>query len=253
MNNQMNSQEKLITVNNLSVAFGKKKVLRNLSIDLARGESLAVIGASGSGKSVLFKSILGLLDVRYSGRVSLLGIEPTTASRGKLTEAFKKIGMLFQYSALFDSLPLWQNVAFQAYQTKQLSKDEARAQAIELMERVGVTRDNADLFPAEISGGMKKRVGLARALFMKPELLFIDEPTAGLDPLMCRVIDNLVLENIRAYNATAVTITHDLDTVRHTASRVALLHEGVIAWQGTPAEMFASQNPIVKSFVEARR
>ncbi len=253
MSSIVNNPDNLITVKNLSVKFGNKQVLQNLSIHLARGESLAVIGASGSGKSVLFKSILGLLDVPYQGQVSLFGIEPAHASRNKLADVFQKIGMLFQYSALFDSLPLWQNVAFQAYQTKQLNKTEARSQAIDLMQRVGVGAENADLFPAEISGGMKKRVGLARALFMKPQLLFVDEPTAGLDPLMCRVIDNLVLENIRAYNATAITITHDLDTVRHTASRVALLHQGVIAWQGTPQEMFASQHPLVRAFVDARK
>lgn len=243
----------VITVNNLSVTFGNKQVLKNLQLHLAAGESLAIIGASGSGKSVLIKSILGLLDIAYDGEISLFGIEPAHASRADLTPVFKKIGMLFQYSALFDSLPLWQNVAFQAYETKLLSARDARSEAIALMARVGVKAENADLFPAEISGGMKKRVGLARALFMKPQLLFIDEPTAGLDPLMCRVIDELVLESIRDYKATAVTITHDLDTVRHTADRVALLHEGVIAWQGTPSEMFVSTDPIVKSFVEARR
>ncbi|MGI9461053.1 MAG: ABC transporter ATP-binding protein [Alphaproteobacteria bacterium] len=243
----------LISVNNLSVKFGSKQVLKNLYLHLDQGESLAVIGASGSGKSVLFKSILGLLEVAYQGRISLFGIEPSHASRSKLTEAFKKIGMLFQYAALFDSLPLWQNVAFQSYQTKQLNKSQARQQAIELMQRVGVAAENADLFPAEISGGMKKRVGLARALFMKPTLLFVDEPTSGLDPLMCRVIDDLVLENILAYNATAITITHDLDTVKRTASRVALLHHGTIAWQGTPDDMFQSPDPVVRAFVDARK
>lgn len=248
-----NTIEHLIRVENLSVQFADKQVLKNLQLSLHAGESLAVIGASGSGKSVLFKSILGLLEVPYQGEISLYGVEPAYVSKAEKAKAFEKIGMLFQYSALFDSLPLWQNIAFRPYMTKQITKQQAREGAKAMMAKVGLAHESIDLYPAEISGGMKKRVGLARALFTQPELLFIDEPTAGLDPLMCRVIDELIANNMADYKMSAITITHDLDTVRHTATRVALLHQGVIAWQGTPAEIYASDNPLVQAFVDARK
>ncbi|MEZ5912817.1 MAG: ATP-binding cassette domain-containing protein [Paracoccaceae bacterium] len=210
---------------------------------------MVIIGGSGTGKSVLLKCILGL--VRHdSGTISLDGQDVATAERDTFLARF---GMLFQGGALFDSLPVWQNVAFRLLRgTLKRPRDEARAIAVEKLRRVGLKPDVADLYPAELSGGMQKRVGLARAIAAEPEIIFFDEPTTGLDPIMAGVINELIREIVVEMGATAMTITHDMSSVRAIADRVAMLHDGVIKWTGPVAGMDASADPYLQQFIHGR-
>lgn len=227
-------------------AFGANAVLRGVDLHVARGTSVVVIGGSGSGKSVLLKCILGLMRPE-AGTIRVAGEDADHAGR----EAFlARFGMLFQGGALFDSLPVWQNVAFRLLRgTMKRPRAEARDIAVEKLRRVGLGPEVADLYPAELSGGMQKRVGLARAIAAAPEIIFFDEPTTGLDPIMAGVIDELIREIVVEMGATAMTITHDMRTVRAVADRVAMLHEGVIRWAGTVAEMDATPDPYVHQFI----
>ncbi len=233
----------MIAADDLHKAFGAKRVLTGVSLTVARGESLVVIGGSGTGKSVLLRCLLGL-ERADRGRVEIAGLtDPAPAALAR------HVGMLFQGAALFDSLPVWENVAFRLRRGPgRLDRRAARALAVEKLARVGLGEAVADLYPAELSGGMQKRVGLARAIAGDPPVLFFDEPTAGLDPIMAAVINGLIRGIVTEMGATAITITHDMTTLRQVADRVAMLHEGRVHWQGTAAEALATDEPVLRQF-----
>ncbi len=230
-------------------SFGPKKVLRGIDLTVPQGQSTVIIGGSGTGKSVTLKCVLGIIRPD-SGTIRVDG-QDITHARGRAREnALDKFGMLFQGGALFDSLPVWQNVAFRLLQgSRRLPRDQARDVAVEKLRRVGLSPDVADQFPAELSGGMQKRVGLARAIAAEPEIIFFDEPTTGLDPIMADVINDLIREIVVEMGATAMTITHDMGSVRKIADRVAMLHEGIMQWEGPIAEIETTENAYVHQFV----
>jgi len=240
----------MITLTDVHKRFGQNHVLQGATLSVGRGQSMVIIGGSGTGKSVLLKCILGLVKPD-SGEITVDG-QPTSDATDR--EAFlARFGMLFQGGALFDSLPVWQNVAFRLLRgaTKR-PKAEARDIAIEKLRRVGLKPDVADLYPSELSGGMQKRVGLARAIAADPEIIFFDEPTTGLDPIMSGVINDLIREIVTEMGATAMTITHDMSSVRAIADQVAMLHGGLIRWTGTVAEMDTTADPYVSQFIHGR-
>ena len=239
----------MIDLSNVTKTFGNNKVLRGINLEIPRGQSMVVIGGSGTGKSVLLKCILGLV-VPDSGRISLDGEDVANADRDAFLARF---GMLFQGGALFDSLKVWENVAFRLLRGPgKRPKAEAREIAIEKLRRVGLAPETGDMFPAELSGGMQKRVGLARAIAAEPEIIFFDEPTTGLDPIMSGVINALIREIVVEMGATAMTITHDMSSVRAIADRVAMLHNGVIQWTGPVADLDATPDPYVQQFIHGR-
>jgi phospholipid/cholesterol/gamma-HCH transport system ATP-binding protein len=239
----------MIELSNVAKAFGPNHVLRVVNLTIASGESMVVIGGSGTGKSVLLKSILGLV-TPDSGLITLDGQDVTKSDRDAFLARF---GMLFQGGALFDSLRVWENVAFRLmHGALKRPKAEAREIAIEKLRRVGLKPETADLLPAELSGGMQKRVGLARAIAAEPEIIFFDEPTTGLDPIMSGVINDLIREIVVEMGATAMTITHDMSSVRAIADRVAMLHDGVIQWTGPVAEMDSAPDPYLQQFIHGR-
>jgi phospholipid/cholesterol/gamma-HCH transport system ATP-binding protein len=236
----------MIEITGLHKTFGEKHVLRGVDLEVPNGESMVIIGGSGTGKSVLLKCILGLIHPD-SGKIRVGGENAEKAERDAFLARF---GMLFQGAALFDSLPVWQNVAFRLLRgSLARPKDEAREIAIEKLRRVGLTPDVADLFPAELSGGMQKRVGLARAIAAEPEIIFFDEPTTGLDPIMAGVINDLIREIVVEMGATAMTITHDMTSVRAIADDVAMLHDGVIKWCGEVKDMDSADDPYLQQFI----
>ena len=236
----------MIAVEGLTKRFGANAVLRGITLSVARGDSLVVIGGSGSGKSVLLKCILGLV-APDAGRIAIDGTEVTRATQAALLDRF---GMLFQGGALFDSLPVWQNVAFRMLRGQaRRPRAEARAVALDKLARVGLGPDVADLYPSELSGGMQKRAGLARAIATDPEIIFFDEPTTGLDPIMSGVINALIHEIVSEMGATTITITHDMSSVRAVATRVAMLHDGVFRWQGPAADLDSAPDPYLRQFV----
>jgi phospholipid/cholesterol/gamma-HCH transport system ATP-binding protein len=210
-----------------------------------------VIGGSGTGKSVLLKCVLGILEPDR-GSILIDGQEVVGAARGVREEVMQKFGMLFQGAALFDSLPVWENVAFGLLNVQRLGRGEARERAIETLGQVGLGADVADLWPAELSGGMQKRVGLARAVAAQPEILFFDEPTTGLDPIMADVINELIARSVRHLGATAISITHDMASARKIADRIAMLYQGRLIWQGPVAAIDQSGNPYVDQFIHGR-
>ena len=235
----------VIVINQAEKSFGTKKVLRGISLSIDSGESIALIGGSGVGKSVIIKCILGLIKLDH-GDIIL----NNQNILGKNNIQYDRIGMLFQEGALFDSLSVWQNVAFRLLRGKnKYSLYKAKSIAIEKLERVGLNADVIELFPSELSGGMKKRVGLARAIATDPEFLFVDEPTTGLDPINASRISHLIRDIVSETNATAVTITHDMQSVRIIANRAALLNNGKIAWLGATDDISQSDNPYLNQFV----
>ena len=239
----------MIDLRGVTKRFGANQVLRGVDLTIASGQSMVIIGGSGTGKSVLLKCILGLVHPD-AGTILLDGEDVTRAERDAFLARF---GMLFQGGALFDSLKVWENVAFRLLRgTGKRPKHEAREIAIEKLRRVGLKPETADLYPAELSGGMQKRVGLARAIAAAPEIIFFDEPTTGLDPIMAGVINELIREIVVEMGATAMTITHDMSSVRAIADRVAMLHAGVIQWTGPVAEMDATPDPYVQQFIHGR-
>jgi phospholipid/cholesterol/gamma-HCH transport system ATP-binding protein len=239
----------MITLSGVHKTFGTNAVLRGVDLSVAKGESMVVIGGSGTGKSVLIKSVLGLVKPD-AGTITVDGKDVNKGDRDAFLARF---GMLFQGAALFDSLPVWQNVAFRLLRgSLKKPKDQARAIAIEKLRRVGLGSDVADRLPAELSGGMQKRVGLARAIAAEPEIIFFDEPTTGLDPIMAGVINDLIREIVTEMGATAVTITHDMTSVRAIADKVAMLHAGKIRWTGPVGDMDASGDPYVNQFIHGR-
>ncbi|MEM6325234.1 MAG: ATP-binding cassette domain-containing protein [Pseudomonadota bacterium] len=236
----------MIEMRGVHKAFGANKVLRGVDLSVPKGSSMVIIGGSGTGKSVTIKCVLGLI-TPDQGQVLLDGEDVRKAKRDAFLARF---GMLFQGGALFDSLPVWQNVAFRLLRgSLKRPKDEARAIAIEKLRRVGLKPEVADLFPAELSGGMQKRVGLARAIAAEPEVIFFDEPTTGLDPIMSGVINALIREIVVEMGATAMTITHDMASVRAIADHVAMLHGGQVRWTGPVDEMDRSGDPYLEQFI----
>lgn len=237
----------MIELSNVHKSFGSKQILRGVDLQVARGESLVIIGGSGTGKSVTLKCVLGLI-VPDQGVIKVDGED--VAQTGDREAFLSKFGMLFQGGALFDSIPVWQNVAFRLLRgALKRPRAEAREIAIEKLRRVGLSPDVADQFPAELSGGMQKRVGLARAIAADPEIIFFDEPTTGLDPIMAGVINDLIREIVVEMGATAMTITHDMTSVRAISDTVAMLHGGKIRWTGPVAEMDSGQDPYLQQFI----
>jgi len=240
-----------IRVRGLKKAFGPKVVLDGLDLDVDVGESVVVIGGSGTGKSVLIKCILGIIEPD-EGSIQIDGQEVTEFSAGERAGIMHKFGMLFQGSALFDSLPVWENVAFGLIQARGMDRPEAKKIAIAKLANVGLNRAVAELYPAELSGGMQKRVALARAIATEPEIIFFDEPTTGLDPIMGDVINDLVVKCVKELGATTLSITHDLQSARKIAHRIAMLYGGKIIWQGPVKDIDHSGNPYVDQFIHGR-
>lgn len=239
----------MITLDDVHKSFGDNHVLRGVNLQVDKGTSMVIIGGSGTGKSICIKTILGLVTPEQ-GTITVDGTDVTKTDRDAFLARF---GMLFQGGALFDSLPVWQNVAFRLLRGSLAKpRDEARAIAIEKLRRVGLTPDVADRLPAELSGGMQKRVGLARAIAAEPEIIFFDEPTTGLDPIMAGVINDLIREIVTEMGATTMTITHDMTSVRTIADHVAMLHDGKIRWTGPVSDMDAAGDPYVDQFIHGR-
>jgi phospholipid/cholesterol/gamma-HCH transport system ATP-binding protein len=240
-----------IRIRDLHKAFGRKVVLDGVDLDVGDGESVVIIGGSGTGKSVTLKCILGLM-VPDSGSIQVDGAEVIGMRGAEREEVNRKFGMLFQGSALFDSLPVWENVAFGLLAEHRCTRREARDIATQKLAQVGMPEEVGDLSPAELSGGMQKRVSLARAIATDPEIIFFDEPTTGLDPIMADVINNLIIKCVRELGATALSITHDLVSARKIADRIAMLHGGKIIWAGPPSEIDKSDNEYVDQFIHGR-
>ena len=239
----------MIELRGLHKSFGQNHVLAGVDLSIERGKSMVIIGGSGTGKSVLLKSILGLI-TPDQGQILVDGQDVTQADRDAFLARF---GILFQGGALFDSLPVWQNIAFRLMRgSLKRPNDEARDIAIEKLRRVGLKADVADRFPAELSGGMQKRVSLARAIAAEPEIIFFDEPTTGLDPIMSGVINDLIREIVVDMGATAMTITHDMTSVRTIADDIAMLHAGRIQWTGPVGDMDQSGDPYIDQFINGR-
>ncbi len=240
-----------ISVQNVSKSFDDNHVLRGIDLNVRQQESMVIIGGSGSGKSVLMKCILGLLHAD-SGSIMIDGQEMVGASPAEQLHIREKFGMLFQAGALFDSLPVWENICFALLQRKKISRKEAPDFAVEKLRAVGLGPDSAFKFPAELSGGMQKRVALARAIAIEPEIIFFDEPTTGLDPIMSDVINELIVKCVKEIGATAVTITHDMASVRSIADRVSMLYKGQMIWTGPVHEMENANNAYVDQFIHGR-
>ena len=237
-----------IIIEKLVKSFDENHVLKDINLQVEAGQSLCIIGTSGCGKSVTLKCLLGLIPPT-SGSMKVDGIEMVGQSRAQREETLKKFGMTFQFGALFDSLPIWQNIMFRPLQQGEVSGKNARDEATHIATQLGLRADVIDQFPAELSGGMQKRVALGRAIADKPEILLFDEPTSGLDPITGGVIDNLILDAVKRLGATAMTISHDMASVRRIADVVAMIHEGRIIWCGPAAEMHDSGVPEVHQFV----
>lgn len=230
-------------------SFGNNHVLRGVDLKIEKGKSLVVIGGSGTGKSVMIKCVLGLLKPDR-GSIKVDGAETTTLDAAGRDAMIRKFGMLFQGGALFDSLPIWENVAFGLIQGKGMDRKEARDIAIEKLRAVGLPSRVATLLPAELSGGMQKRVGLARAIASNPEIIFFDEPTTGLDPIMADVINDLIIETSKGLGATALSITHDMASARKIADKIAMIYKGEIIWVGDAKDIDHSGNEYVEQFIK---
>ncbi|MCX7793772.1 MAG: ABC transporter ATP-binding protein [Thermodesulfovibrionales bacterium] len=237
----------MIEIKELYKSFGPKEVLKGVNLTIEKGESMVIIGGSGSGKSVLLKHIIGLLRPD-TGSIFIEGLDVTKLNEKDLYKVRKKFGMLFQGAALFDSLRVWENVSFFLIRHRRISEKRAREIAIEKLRLVGLVGVE-DLMPAELSGGMRKRVGLARAIAHDPEILLYDEPTTGLDPIMADAINDLIVDLKNKLNVTSVAITHDMNSAYKIADRIAMLYEGKIIEVGTPYEIKNTSNPVVRQFI----
>jgi phospholipid/cholesterol/gamma-HCH transport system ATP-binding protein len=244
----MSKKASKIKVENMHKSFGAKHVLRGVDLEVKERESLVIIGGSGSGKSVLIKNIIGLIEPTR-GKIYIDGDEVSQYSSSARQKLMKKFGMLFQGGALFDSLPVWENVAFSLLQAKTISREDAQDLAVEKLSLVGLGADVARLYPSELSGGMQKRVSLARAIADDPEIIFFDEPTTGLDPIMADVINDLIIKCSEEVGATTLTITHDMHSARRIADHVAMIYEGKIIWNGSIKELDSTENPYVQQFI----
>jgi phospholipid/cholesterol/gamma-HCH transport system ATP-binding protein len=243
-----------ISVQGLKKSFGRKVVLDGFGFEIAKGESLVIIGGSGSGKSVFLKCLLGLIRVD-GGTIAIDGDDMANGDRTTRERLRRKMGMLFQGGALFDSLSVWKNVAFALTEgagQRRITAHAARELAVKKLAAVGLGPDVADLSPAELSGGMQKRVALARAIAPSPEILLFDEPTTGLDPIMADTINNLIVSSVQTLGATAISITHDMASARKIATRIAMLYQGKIIWEGLASEVENSGDPYVDQFVQGR-
>ena len=240
-----------ISLRAVTKSFGPKKVLQGIDLDVAKGESTVVIGGSGTGKSVLLKCILGLMRPD-SGSIKIDDQETVTLAEGGRAHVMRKFGMLFQGGALFDSLRVWENVAFGPIQSDGMKPGEAREVAIAKLGAVGLGPEVGELYPAELSGGMQKRVALARAIAREPEIIFFDEPTTGLDPIMADVINDLIVKCVSDLGATAVSITHDMASARKIGHRIAMLYDGKLIWQGLTADIDRSGDAHVDQFINGR-
>jgi phospholipid/cholesterol/gamma-HCH transport system ATP-binding protein len=240
-----------ISLKAVTKSFGPKQVLQGIDLDVATGESVVVIGGSGTGKSVLLKCILGLMRPD-SGSIRIDDEETSALGDAARNRVMRKFGMLFQGGALFDSLRVWENVAFGPIQSDGMAPNEAYEVAIAKLGAVGLGSEVGELYPAELSGGMQKRVALARAIAREPEIIFFDEPTTGLDPIMADVINNLIVKSVSDLGATAVSITHDLASARKIGHRIAMLHGGRLVWQGPTSDIDRSGNPFVDQFIHGR-
>jgi len=244
------SAEIKISLRGVKKSFGTNVVLDGVDLDIEAGKSTIIIGGSGTGKSVLLKCILGLIEPD-AGEILFDGKKLTKRSRMEL-RFFQRIGMLFQGAALFDSLSVWENVAFGLIQGHNTPRDEAHDIAIETIRKVGLAADVGKLSPAELSGGMQKRVGLARAIAANPEVIFFDEPTTGLDPIMADVINQLIIERVNDIGATAVSITHDMFSADRIGDTTAMIYKGKIIWEGPSKTVQNSGNPYVEQFISGR-
>lgn len=241
----------ILELKGVKKSFGSNDVLRGVDIDVAPGRSLVVLGGSGSGKSVMLKNALGLM-TPDAGKILFDG-QDVTNDQGKDREAMRaRVGMLFQSGALFDSLTVWENVAFRLINADKMKRSDAKERAIATLKKVRLGASVADLTPAEISGGMQKRVALARAIITEPDLIFFDEPTTGLDPITADAINDLIIEQVKALGAAAVTITHDMASARKVADEIAMLYEGKIIWRGPAGEIDRSGDDHVDQFVHGR-
>lgn len=240
-----------IRLTDVRKSFGAKKVLDGVTLDIAKGESVVIIGGSGTGKSVLLKCILGIL-LADSGTIEVDGENVTQLRAAEREAANKKFAMLFQGGALFDSLPVWENVAFGLIQGENMSRRDAKARALENLAKVGLSADVAELSPSELSGGMQKRVGLARAIAISPDIVFFDEPTTGLDPIMGDVINDLIVSVVKNQGITALSITHDMASAKKIGDRIAMLYHGKLIWVGDAKSVDASGNEYVDQFVNGR-
>jgi len=240
-----------ISLKGLHKQFGPKVVLDSVDLDVMPGESMVIIGGSGSGKSVTLKCILGLLHPEH-GSIKVDGDETVGLNGNHRRRMQRKFGMLFQGAALFDSLPVWENVAFGLLAERKVNRQDAREIAIENLRLVGLGPDVAKLSPAELSGGMQKRVGLARAIANKPEIIFFDEPTTGLDPIMADVINELIVQRVEEMGVTALTITHDMSSAHKIADKVAMIYNGNIIWSGPRSDVDHSGNAYVEQFIHGR-
>ncbi|WP_419730533.1 ABC transporter ATP-binding protein [Lichenicola sp.] len=244
-----------IRIRGLTKSFGPKRVLDGIDLDVEAGTSMVVIGGSGSGKSVLLRCILGLIEPD-AGTIEIDGQDVLAQGRRQQEATRQRIGMLFQNGALFDSLVVWENVAFGLLAQRgagRITRAQARVKAGEVLMQVGLDPSVGNLSPAELSGGMQKRVALARAIAATPEILFFDEPTTGLDPIMGAVIDGLIVDCVKRLGSTAIAITHDMASATRIGDRAAMLYQGRLVWQGAAASLLSSGNPMVDQFTHGRR
>lgn len=249
MDKNFENKKPVIELKNVYKSFGSKYVLRDFDLSIYKGQSVVMLGQSGMGKSVSIRLMLGLLEAD-SGSIKINGNEISNFSDKEFYENNKKMGMLFQNGALFDSMTVWENVAFGLINVEKMNPEVARKIAIEKLADVGLTAKVADMMPSELSGGMKKRVGLARAIATNPEIIFFDEPTTGLDPIMSDVINDLIVRCVKQLGATALTITHDIASAKKIADRIVMLYDGKIIWDGTPDDLSHPNNDYVEHFVK---
>lgn len=240
----------IIKVRNLSKKFDKNIVLEDINFDLYEGESLAIIGASGSGKSVLLKNIIGLLKPD-KGSIKINNVETVNLSRSKKEDLLLDLGITFQHGALFDSLKVWENIVFKIQRLKKLSIKDGQKIALDIIKNLGLKPEVLNLYPSEISGGMQKRVAIARAICSKPKILLFDEPTSGLDPVTGSIIDELIVNSVKSLGASAITITHDMASVSRIADKIILIDQQKISWAGKPEEMLKSSNLKIQQFIKA--
>jgi phospholipid/cholesterol/gamma-HCH transport system ATP-binding protein len=249
MENKSNNKI-IIEVKNLTKSFNETMVLNDINFKLFEGESLAVIGASGSGKSVLLKNIIGLLSPD-KGSIKINNVEMVGLKRSVKEKILLDLGITFQHGALFDSLQNWENIVFKVKNKEKLTDKDAKELALSIIKRLGLNSEILDLYPSEISGGMQKRVAIARAICGNPKVLLFDEPTSGLDPVTGSLIDKLIKSAVKTVGGSAITITHDMASVCKIADKVILIDKQTISWSGTPKEMLKSDNAQIKDFIKS--
>ena len=242
------TSKNLINIKNLSVSFGNNIVLNNINLHLSKKESLVIIGKSGSGKSVLLRCLMGLLKPDF-GSIEIDNVDIVNANRIDKEKALTNIGVTFQNGALFDSLNVWENITFKQTRFFRFNKKAAKEKALLIIKNLELNENILELYPSELSGGMQKRIAIARAICDQPQILFFDEPTSGLDPITGKVINDLIHKTVRKLGVSAITITHDISSINDLASRVILLDRNKIAWSGRPSDMEISKNSIVQQFL----